>query len=279
MKIYSLITEEWHMDGGVAFGVVPRSIWGAQYPEKHDNLVPIVNRLLLAKTDDRLILVDAGFGNKRDEKYYQYKYITQRTGVEELVKSCGYSPVQVTDVIFTHLHDDHCGGAVNRTGDTYYPVFPNATHWLSAKQYQWATHPNARESASYFPDNIGILLEKDLIRLVEEPGEIIPGVEVLFTDGHTGGQMIPLFHTPEGIVAFLADFIPSKVHIPVSYLASVDIQPLKALEEKTAYLQKAHKEGHLLFFQHDFYNEMCRLTETPKGVRGGDSFSASTIWK
>lgn len=278
MRIYSLITEFWQMDGGVAFGVVPRSIWGNLYPANADNLIPIVNRLLLAESADRLMLVDSGFGEKRDEKYYQYKYITRRNSISVLLSDHGYTPEDVTDVIFTHLHDDHCGGAVIRDGSALVPQFPNATHWLSAKQYQWATEPNAREGASYFPDNIDVLLQRDLISLVDTPGEIIPGVEVFFTDGHTGGQMIPVFQSPHGPVAFLADFIPSKVHLPVPYLASVDIQPLKALEEKAIYLHRALNEQHLLFFQHDYFNEMCRLNDTPKGIRGGESFTAASLF-
>ncbi|HRZ43209.1 MAG TPA: MBL fold metallo-hydrolase [Bacteroidales bacterium] len=278
MRIHSLISEFWHMDGGVAFGVVPRSIWGNQYPSGADNLIPIVNRILLAESDNRLILVDTGFGHKRDEKYYQYKYITQRNSLPALLNAQGFSPEEVTDVIFTHLHDDHCGGAVVHNGIGLVPQFPNATHWLSGRQYRWATEPNARESASYFHDNIDVLFQSGLITLVEEPGEIIPGVEVFFTDGHTGGQMIPLFHSLQGTVAFLADFIPSKVHLPVPYLASVDIQPLKALEEKTAYLKRALGEQHLLFFQHDYFNEMCRLSDTPKGIRGGESFTAASLY-
>jgi glyoxylase-like metal-dependent hydrolase (beta-lactamase superfamily II) len=278
MIIRSLISERWLYDGGVAFGVVPKSIWGLLYPADENNLVPMVNRLLLAETETRLILVDTGFGHKRDEKYYQYKYITERNDLDRLIRNAGFSVGDITDVYLTHLHDDHAGGAVIRENGVLKPLFPNASHWVSTTQYRWASHPNPRESASFFEENIGVLKDLGLLKFIGNEGIHAEGVEIKLFDGHTAGQMIPLFHTREGIVAYLADFIPSKTHIPLPYLASVDTQPLKAMEEKSAYLQEAVENRHLFYFEHDALNEMCRLEMTTKGVRGGESFNASDIW-
>jgi glyoxylase-like metal-dependent hydrolase (beta-lactamase superfamily II) len=273
MKLTPLITEVWHMDGGVAFGVVPKSIWSKYHVTDTDNLISIVNRLLLVESGERLILVDTGFGHKRDDKYYQYKYITRRVPLSEAIEKAGYQPTQVTDVILTHLHDDHAGGAVTLENEKAELVCPEATHWISQQQWEWALNPNPREVASYFTDNLLPIRESGKLKLVHGPGMLWPGVEVLMVHGHTGGQMVPLFHTDQGIVAFMADFIPSRTHLPISYLASVDIQPLLALQEKTQYLSRALAENHLLVFEHDQDTEACFLEQGERGVKAGLSTS------
>lgn len=271
MKLFSIITESWRMDGGVAFGVVPKSIWSRQYPSDEANLVPMVNRLLLVKTADSLVLIDTGFGAKRDERYYGYKYIFERTPLLDAIKGAGFSPDQISDVIFTHLHDDHVGGAVEISSKGFSLVFPNAMHWVSAKQFEWAANPNPREAASFFPDNLQAIIDAGKLSLVHEEGELIPGIEVRMFDGHTGGQMIPFIHTPAGVVVYMGDVIPSKSHIPVPYLASVDIQPLVALREKSDFLEEALKNDYVLYFEHDMLHEACRLLQGEKGIVAGES--------
>jgi glyoxylase-like metal-dependent hydrolase (beta-lactamase superfamily II) len=278
MKLFSVITESWRMDGGVAFGVVPKSIWSKQYPSDEANLVPMVNRLLLVKTTDSLVLIDTGFGAKRDEKYYGYKYIFERTPLLDAIRGAGFSPDEVTDVIFTHLHDDHVGGAVEKALDGCLLVFPNAMHWVSAKQYEWATHPNPREAASFFPDNLQPIIDADKLRLVHLEGMLIPGIDVRMFDGHTGGQMIPFIHTPTGVVVFMGDVIPSKAHIPVPYLASVDIQPLIALQEKSDFLKEALENDYILYFEHDILHEACRLLKGEKGIVAGESLQVKDLF-
>lgn len=278
MKLHPIITEAWKMDGGVAFGVVPKGIWAKVYPSDESNMVAMSNRLLLVQSSERLILIDTGFGEKRNEKYYHYKYIFESTPIIDAIKAVKFNPEEITDVIFTHLHDDHAGGAVERIEKDYRLVFPEATHWLSRKQYEWAANPNAREAASFFPDNIDAIVAAGKLRLVDQPGEIIPGINVLLFDGHTGGQMIPIINTDAGKIAFMADFIPSKAHIPLPYLASVDIQPLVALKEKDDFLKTAYQEGYILFFEHDFYNEACGLVKGEKGITGGETVSVSELF-
>ena len=278
MKLFTIIPESWQMDGGVAFGVVPKGIWAKVYPSDESNMIAMCNRLLLVQTNDRLVLVDTGFGSKRDEKYYRYKFIFERTPLIDAVRALKFNPEDVTDVIFTHLHDDHAGGAVERAGEEYRLVFPEAMHWLSRKQHEWAANPNPREVASYFPDNIDAIIDAGKLRLVDQPGEIIPGIEVLLFDGHTGGQMIPVIKTDEGKIAYMADVIPSKAHIPLPYLASVDIQPLVALKEKEEFLNTAYKEDYVLVFEHDLFNEACRLVKGEKGIAGGETVSVSELF-
>ncbi len=266
------------MDGGVAFGVVPRTIWGKYHNADDNNLIPIKNRILLVETGDRIVIIDTGFGNKRDEKYYRYKYIFDRRSLSELLPDLGYRPEDVTDVILTHLHDDHVGGAVVCDEGQLKPVFPNATHWLSEQQFKWANDPNPREAASFFTDNYMPIHDAGKLKLVSESSEVLPGIEIMLCNGHTTGMMVPMIRTGHGVVTFLADFIPSKSHIPIPYLASVDIQPLVALKEKEEFLNKAFAENHILVFEHDFDNEACRLVMGEKGIVAGDSFLLSDIF-
>lgn len=269
MKIIPFITETWRIDAGVAFGVIPRSIWSRFYNVGDDNLMPITNRCLLIENADRLVLIETGFGNKRDSKYYQYKYIVEQTSLAESIRNAGYEPDSVTDVIFTHLHDDHCGGAVirNQSGDPEI-VCRNAKHWVSSKQWESAMKPNKREAASYFADNIQPLFQAGLIQLVEQEEEIIPGISVLLRDGHTAGQLLPLIHTPARKWLYTADFIPSISHISPVWVASVDIMPILALEEKEAFLNTAVEENIGLIFEHDYYNEAASIVQNIKGFEG-----------
>ena len=269
MKIIPFITETWRIDAGVAFGVIPRTIWSRFYNVGEDNLMPIVNRCLLVENADRLVLIETGFGDKRDSKYYQYKYIVEKTSLAESIRNAGYEPYTVTDVILTHLHDDHCGGAVilTESGDTEI-VCPNAKHWVSRKQWESAMRPNKREAASYFADNIEPLFNAGLIHLVDREDEIIPGISVLLRDGHTAGQMLPLIHTPTQKWLYAADFIPSITHISPVWVASVDVLPILALEEKEAFLNTAVEENIGLIFEHDYYNEAAEIVKNIKGFEG-----------
>ncbi|HPB01589.1 MAG: MBL fold metallo-hydrolase [Bacteroidales bacterium] len=269
MKIIPIITEVWKIDAGVAFGVIPRSIWSRFYPVGEDNLIPLSNRCLLVETSNRLVLIETGFGNKRDEKYYQYKYISERTSLAQAIQNAGYKPGSVTDVIFTHLHDDHCGGAVNRSqsGESEI-VCPNAKHWVSKKQWESAMKPNKREAAAYFAENMLPLHEKGLMCFVEKEEEIIPGISVLLRDGHTSGQMLPLINTPARKWLYAADFIPSISHISPVWVASVDVMPILALEEKEIFLHKATEENIGLIFEHDYHHEAATVVKNIKGFEG-----------
>jgi glyoxylase-like metal-dependent hydrolase (beta-lactamase superfamily II) len=272
VKMISLpVTERWHMDGGVAFGVVPKGIWKKVYPANDDNNLAIVNRIMLIETTNRLILVNAGFGNKRNEKYYSFKHITESAPLTHCIENAGYRPDDITDLIFTHLHDDHCGGATyfENTLQKTVPVFSKAKFWISQKQWKWALNPNAREAASYFKDNLIPLEESGRLNLLEtneQPFEN-EGITLRHYDGHTGGQMIPFINVKNKIVIYISDFIPSSAHIPLPYIASVDIAPLTALEEKEKFLEEAVSKEFIIVFEHDAYTEACRIEKTEKGFQ------------
>jgi glyoxylase-like metal-dependent hydrolase (beta-lactamase superfamily II) len=278
MEIYAVIADNWKMDGGAAFGVVPQTIWKKMVEPDENNMVKITTRCLLVKHQDRLILFDTGMGSKQHEKYYSFRYLFGDDSLESDFEKLGYSFDDVTDVVFTHLHDDHCGGAVrlNSNGETEL-VFKNATHHCSADQWEWANPPNKREIGSFFKINFKPIEVAGKLNLIRNEGEFLQGIEFRIMNGHTQGMIVPVFHVKDKTIVFMADFIPFSVHIPIPFVASVDIQPLVALKEKERFLNEAVEKGYYLVFQHDYDTECVSLKLTEKGVRADQSFRLNEI--
>jgi glyoxylase-like metal-dependent hydrolase (beta-lactamase superfamily II) len=271
MKITAIIADYWKMDGGVAFGVVPKSLWTKVYPEDENNLLRIVTRCLLIETDNRNILIDTGMGNKRGNKYYNYKYRVGKEGLIEPLKNAGLSPAEITDVIFTHLHDDHVGGAtfINAEGKVE-EFFKNARYWVTSSHWEWSKSSNKREAAAYFTDNLEPLEKSGRLNLINAEGKWIEGIEFRIFNGHTRGQLIPLIRINNKTLVFTADFIPAKANIPIAYIPAVDIEPLVTMREKEIFLNEAFDKGYLLMFEHDYYCEACSLKLTEKGIEAGE---------
>jgi len=267
MELIPITIEDWKMDSGACFGVIPKSLWSKVYPEQPDNMLMLTNRSLLIRQSDRLILIDTGYGSKQHDKYYQYKYLFNQKGIEAALEEKSITCNDITDVILTHLHDDHVGGASKRDEEGIVDLFPNATYWVSSAQWSWAKSPNKRESAAFFPENHTVLENSNRLIKVEKNGEYIPGIEFRIYNGHTEGQIIPIIDYNGKKVVFTADFIPSSAHIPLVYIASVDIKPLEVLEEKEAFLEEAYRNRYLLFFEHDFYHETCKIEKTERGYK------------
>jgi len=278
MKLIPIIADAWKMDGGVAFGVVPKSIWQKIYPTDENNLLNIVDRCLLIDTVERRILIDAGMGRKRIDKYYHHRYLDSAVSLEKSLAEKGYQPGDITDVMLTHLHDDHVGGAtkLNESGEVSL-AFPNATYWCSEAQWGWAIHPNKREAASYFPDNLWPLHDSGRLKFIESDCEFIPGIDLRMYNGHTIGQIIPFIKSANRTIVYMGDFVATAANIPIPYIPAVDIQPLVSMDEKSEFLAEAIREDYTLFFEHDFYNECCKVIETPKGFSSGKKFKISEI--
>lgn len=278
MRIHKIEAEGWKMDGGAGFGLVPKTIWSKQYPSDDLNYIKMSSRLMLIETDEgRKVLVDTGMGNKRGEKYYKYKYIFDPISLEDALSDAGFKSEDITDVVLTHLHDDHVGGAVCKNGDDLELVFPNATHWLSEEQYDWAINPNKREAGTYFTDNFLPIEEAGKLKLVKENGTYIPGIEFRIYNGHTQGQMLPFVKYEDKTFVFMADFIPFVASIPLPYVASVDVQPLITMVEKEAFLNEAADQEYYLFFEHDFYNEICTVEHNFKRVSLKNTYKLSDL--
>lgn len=268
MKIYPIIAENWKMDGGAAFGVVPQTIWRKMIEPDEKNMVPITTRCLLVIEGDRKILFDTGMGNKQSEKYYGFRYIFGDHSLEKSLQEIGLTADSITDVVFTHLHDDHCGGAVylDENGEPQLR-FKNAIHHCSIDQWKWANDPNPREAGSFFKINFEPISKKGKLSLVNKPGKFTDSIELMQMNGHTQGQLIPKIKYNGKTFVFTADFIPSFAHIPVPFVASVDIQPLISLKEKESFLEEAVDNNYYLVFEHDIDVECCDLKQTEKGVR------------
>ncbi len=261
------------------FGVVPKSLWQRTNPADENNMCDWSMRSLLVEDGDRLILIDTGIGDKQSEKFFSYYYLSDHNSLEPNLKKLGFSLDDITDVFLTHLHFDHCGGAIkwnkDRTG--FEPVFRNATYWSTEKHWKWATAPNAREKASFLKENIVPIQESGQLKFVERHGDftrnIFPHIDVLFVDGHTESMMIPHIHYKEKTLVFMADLLPSVGHIPLAYVMGYDTRPLITLEEKARFLQKAVQKDFILFLEHDSVNECATLQMTEKGVRLKDTFN------
>lgn len=278
MEIYPVHITNFKVDGGVMFGVVPKSIWANKYPADENNLCNWALRSLVIKTDNRVVLIDTGYGDKQDKRFFEHAQLNGGYGLEQGLGKYGISFDDITDVILTHLHADHCGGTIqiNAQGE-YEPVFKNAKVWISKDQWDWASEPNIREKDAFLEENIQPIEDSGLLDLVYEEGEIIPGIKVRFVNGHTKGQMIPIIDYNGREIVFAADLIPSTAHIHPLFNMAYDLWQLDTIEEKQGMIKEAYDKGSVLFFEHDVYNECCDLKETEKGIRKNQTMDLKDV--
>lgn len=277
MQLRTITPEIWKMDGGAGFGLVPKTIWSRSYPADELNYILMTSRLLLIEDENRKILIDTGYGNKRGEKYYKFKYFQFQKSFREILGEVNLAPTDITDVILTHLHDDHVGGATYLEGDEVKLRFPNANHWVSKSQWDWAMNPNKREAGSFFKENFVPIQEAGMLKLVEEEGEYIPNIDFRIYNGHTQGNIVPIIKYKDKQIAFMGDFIPYVAAIPLPFISANDIQPLYSLSEKEEFLNEAADKGIYMFYEHDYYNEVSRVEHSVKRVIHKESFKLSNI--
>lgn len=278
MKLYTIDTGFFKLDGGAMFGVVPKSIWQKLNPADENNMCTWAMRCLLVEYHNRLILIDTGIGNKQNEKFFSFYYLH---GDDSLIKSLnkhGFTYTDITDVFLTHLHFDHCGGAISfeRSKEYYYPTFPNATYWSHSKHWDWAIHPNAREKASFLKENILLIQESGQLKFVDKDTYDLP-FEYIDVYGHTEAMILPVVEYKGTKVIYLADLIPSSGHIPIPYVMAYDVRPLETLKEKEQVLERAFQENWLLFFEHDPKIELCSLQKTEKGIRMQEALKLNEV--
>lgn len=269
MRIYPIQTGNFKLDGGAMFGVVPKSIWQKTNPADSNNMIEMGMRSLLIEDENKLILIDTGMGNKQSDKFFGYYYQFGDFSLDTSLASYGFHRDDITDVFLTHLHFDHCGGSIqwnkNQTG--YEPAFKNAKFWSNQEHWNWATHPNPREKASFLEENILPIQESGQLNFISENSFQQVGFNVLKMDGHTEKQMLPKIDYQGKTIIFMADLLPTIGHIPVPYVMGYDTRPLLTIKEKEAFLSEAADHGYFLFLEHDAYSEICTVQHTNKGVR------------
>ena len=260
------------------FGVVPKALWNRHQPADENNRCTWAMRCLLIEAHGRVILIDTGMGNKQDDKFRSHFEPHGEGDLLASIARAGYTREEITDVVLTHLHFDHCGGAVQKrpNGDLEL-TFPNAIHWSEENHWKWATDPNPRERASFLKENILPIQESGMLRFVNDDTEIIPELWFAIADGHTHGMLIPHLEIGEETLVFMADLLPSPTHIPLAWVMGYDIDPLQTIREKEAFLAEAAENNFILFYEHDPVIECSRVVETEKGFRASDLMSLADI--
>ncbi|HEX8314113.1 MAG TPA: MBL fold metallo-hydrolase [Flavisolibacter sp.] len=289
MKLYTINTGYFKLDGGAMFGVVPKVMWNKINPADEANLCSWAMRSLLIEDNNRLILIDTGIGAKQDEKFLKHYYLHGDDTLDKSLAQYGFHRNDITDVILTHLHFDHCGGAIVREGEKLVPAFKGATYWSNEEHWEWATQPNEREKASFLKENILPISESGQLKFIDTPNvdwdafkplpeqSFAENISLRFVEGHTAAMMLPQIRYKDKTIVYMADLLPGAGHIPIPYVMAYDMFPLTTLNEKKSFLSEALANEYILFFEHDPKIECCHLVETDKGIRAGDTFRLSEL--
>ncbi len=278
MKIYSIHAGNFKLDGGAMFGVVPKSMWQKLNPPDENNMCSWAMRCLLVQYEGRVVLIDNGMGDKQDEKFLSHYHLHGAHSVEKSLAAHGFTKDDITDVILTHLHFDHCGGSIVKVDDQLVPAFKNAKYWSNSRHWLWAETPNAREKASFLKENIQPIRDSGQLRFTDaHADEFPPFIKIRLAFGHTEAMMLPQFEYQGRTILYMADLLPSVAHIPLPYVMAYDMQPLVTLTEKQSYLQEAAEHDYVLFLEHDYEHECCTVQMTDKGVRLKEVFSLTQI--
>ena len=279
MRIHPIHITNFKIDGGAMFGVIPKVLWSRVYDSDENNLCNWALRSLLADTGERVILIDNGYGDKQNEKFFSHVHLNGGYGLEGALRKAGYEFGDVTDVVLTHLHADHCGGGIKRNneGNGFELTFPNAIYWVSRAQWKLALNPNIREADAFLEENLMPMMDSGHLRFIDNEIELYPGFSIRIVNGHTPGQIIPVIDFNGTTIVFMADLIPSTAHVPLVWNMSYDTNPLVTMEEKKRMLEECLEKKFVLFFQHDLTTECCTLKHTPKGIRVDKKFNFSEI--
>ncbi len=271
MTVQTIDTGFFKLDGGAMFGVVPKQLWQKNFPADEQNRCNWAMRCLLIEAGERLVLVDTGIGAKQDEKFFSHYALNGDATLQSSIQQAGYSVNDITDVLLTHLHFDHVGGAVERVGEALRPTFSQATYWTHPGHLNWAVNPNPREKASFLRENIVPLQESGQLQFFGTGADDtylgIPGLELLYVDGHTEKMALPKLTVGDRTILYCADLLPSSGHIPLPYVMSYDVRPLLTMSEKERLLAEAAAGNWILVFEHDAVTEAATVEQTEKGIK------------
>jgi len=273
MKIHSIETGFFSTDGGAMFGIVSRKVWARKYPVNEDNRCPLTMRVMFADLGERKVLFDAGVGPAVVDGMSYYRFHGLQSLVQA-VEKLGFKPEEVTDVVLSHLHFDHCGGSVVFEAGVLKPAFPKATYWASARQWEMAQKPPLWESDSYAPAVIQALIDAGQLRLINGDQELFSGVSVKFFQGHTDDQLVSYVSDGVDTYVFCGDVIPMEPHLLPLCIAAVDNSAVVSVDEKIRLLDEAGSEGQILLFYHDAVNQAVRM----KKVNGRISVKENVVF-
>ena len=259
-------TGRFALDGGAMFGIVPWVFWSKTNPPDAKNRITLAARCLLIIGNGKVILVDNGNGAKWNDKLKEiYKLDNTTSTLNDSLRRRGVSPEDVTDVILTHLHFDHCGGSTTLVDGKPAPAFPNATYHVQREHWNLALHPTEKDRGSFMSDDFLVLHERGRLNFIDGEREIFPGIGLLVCNGHTAAQQLPVISDGRTKLLFCCDLVPTASHLPFPYIMGYDVRPLVTLDEKKRILTEAHREGWILFLEHDPETEAVTLKTTEKG--------------
>ena len=279
MKLIPVSAGNFHCDGGALFGVIPKKLWSKIYAADENNFTKLALRCLLVDLGEQKILIESGIGNHYPEKHFENNGYKPGNHLEEALQQNGYSANDITDVFFTHLHWDHCTGAVKTVNGQFAPVFPNAVYWCSKTQWEHAKISNTRERAAYNTEVLNFFAASGKLNFIEKEEEVFPGISVHFFHGHTPGLAIPFIQHDGKTFVYTSDLIPTTANIPLLWIAAYDLYPVETMDEKEKFLSEAAANNFILFFEHDFYTECCTVKRTEKGFEPWQKSSLSEVVK
>lgn len=263
------------LDGGAMFGVIPKPLWEQTNPADEENRIKLATRNLLLVSESKKILVDTGMGNKWNDKNKEIYAIDQKSfSLEQSLLKLNLTPGDITDVILTHLHFDHCGGSTISDNNKLVPAFPNATYYVQKQNYQWAVNPSERDRGSYIKDNFIPLYEAGVLLLIEGEKKFDDEIDLIIVNGHTFGQQLLKISDSSNTFLYCCDLFPTTSHLPLPYVMGYDLQPLVTIEEKKKILKSALDENWKLFFEHDPETAYTTVTSTDKGIRIKDKYKS-----
>ncbi|MDB5012759.1 MAG: fold metallo-hydrolase [Daejeonella sp.] len=279
MRIFTIDTGLFKLDGGAMFGVVPKSMWQKLNAPDENNMCTWAARCLLLEDGPNLILIDTGLGDKQSSKFFDRYYLHGDDTLDKSLAKHGFTRSDITDVFLTHLHFDHCGGAIVRKGDEMAPAFENAVYWSNRKHWNWATYANEREKASFLEENIVPIRNSGKLQFIEVQDGVFftDTMKIRFVYGHTDAMMLPQIIYKGKTILYVSDLIPSAAHIPLPYVMAYDMFPMQTLKEKQFFLQEAYDNDYILFFEHDPTIECATLQKTDKGFRLKETFKLSDL--
>lgn len=273
MKIHKIEGGTFFADGGAMFGVIPKKVWQMRYPCNENNMCQMSMRCLVVEADEKLILIDTGVGTKQmdDLKYYNFREVAN---FEIELNKLGYGIDEVTDVVLTHLHFDHCGTCtILNSNSEPVPTFPYATYWIGRRQWENFLHPNPREEDAYFDENILPISENNQLKIVSKNRWLMPNIELRLHDGHTVGQIVVYIHTKRQTLVYVGDVIPLAASISRDWISAYDTHPITSAKEKIRILDEATEQHQVLFFEHDAYTECCTVKKVRERIRIDNVFT------